>query len=67
MDATFWAVQSVPDKKCPLYKCAVIDRKYRDCGECAELPCKTFIDMKDPNTSNGQHKKSIGERGGRLR
>jgi hypothetical protein len=54
------------DKLCPLYKCATIDKRYKNCGQCAELPCKKFTDLKDPNISNEQHHKSINERVSRL-
>ena len=64
--ATFWA-KEMPDKLCPLFKCSVIDRKYSSCGQCAELPCKKFTDLKDPNISEEQHVKSINERVARLR
>ncbi len=65
--STFWAIKTVPDKICTLYKCAVIDKKFNSCGQCAELPCKKFTDLKDPNTSDEQHQKSIGERVKRLK
>jgi hypothetical protein len=65
--STFWAKEAMPDKTCPLYKCAVIEKKYRTCGQCSEVPCKKFIDLRDPNISVEQHKKSIDERVSRLR
>jgi hypothetical protein len=65
--ATFWAVDSMPDKKCPLYKCAVVDKKYVNCGQCSELPCKTFTDMKDPNASEEQHQEGLKKRVKRLK
>ncbi len=64
---TFWAGEVMPDKTCPLYACAVIDRRYDTCGRCDELPCRKFYDLKDPNISEEQHKKSIGERVAQLR
>ena len=64
---TFWAKQIMPEKICPLYKCAVIDKKYNNCGECPELPCKKFTDLKDPDISDERHKKSISERISRLK
>ena len=55
------------DKLCPLYQCAVIDKKYKHCEQCVELPCKKFNDLKDPNISVEQHNKSINERVLRLK
>lgn len=65
--STFWAVEMMPSKVCPLYDCAVNQRGYNDCGECAELPCATFLQMKDPATSDEQHQQMIGVRVGLLR
>lgn len=65
--STFWAREAMPDKICPLYLCSVIDKKYNNCGECPELPCQKFIDLKDPNISDEQHNKSIDERVSRLK
>jgi len=49
--STFWAKEAMPDRICPLYKCSVIDHKYNHCGQCVELPCKKFTDLRDPNIS----------------
>jgi hypothetical protein len=65
--STFWAVQYVPDKVCALYNCAVNKNNFRSCGDCSELPCKTFKDQKDPETSIEEHVKAIHERVDRLR
>ena len=53
--STFWAKEMMPNKICPLYDCGVNHRGYKDCGECAELPCKIFREMKDPDTSDEEH------------
>lgn len=37
-------------------------RGHKDCGECAELPCATFLQMKDPATSDEEHQRMIGIR-----
>jgi hypothetical protein len=57
----------MPDKVCPLYKCAILDKKYTSCGQCADLSCKLFKEMKDPNISEQEHIKAIGERVARLK
>ena len=56
---TFWALEMMPTKTCPLYDCSVNQRKYKDCGDCAELPCTTFRTMKDPASTDEQHQASL--------
>lgn len=65
--STFWAKEMMPSKVCPLYDCSVNTRKYKDCGDCAELPCKMFREMKDPNSTEEEHQKSLLTRVSRLR
>lgn len=65
--STFWAIKATPAKICPLYKCSIIDKNYNNCGQCAELPCGKFKDLKDPNISEEQHDTSISERVSRLK
>jgi len=65
--STFWAKEMMPSKVCPMYDCAVNKKGFKDCGGCPELPCKLFLDMKDPDSTEEQHKASIGIRVGRLR
>jgi hypothetical protein len=60
--STFWAKEMMPDKVCPLYDCSVNRKKYSNCGGCSELPCKMFREMKDPNSTEEEHQKSIGMR-----
>lgn len=57
----------MPSKVCPMYDCSVNKKGFKDCGTCNELPCRIFLDMKDPNSTEEEHKKSIGERVERLR
>jgi hypothetical protein len=65
--ATFWAVDMMPSKVCPLYDCAVNQKGFRDCGGCPELPCATFLRMKDPATPDEEHQRMIGVRVSLLR
>ncbi len=60
--ATFWAVDMIPTKVCPLYDCAVNQRGYHDCGDCSELPCATFLGMKDPSITDEEHQRMLGVR-----
>jgi len=64
---TFWAKDHTPEGICPLFKCSVNERKFQNCGECPELPCQKFIDLKDPNISNEEHMLSITKRVNILR
>jgi hypothetical protein len=65
--STFWAIEMMPAKVCPLYDCAVNQRGFRDCGDCSELPCATFLQMKDPATTDEEHQRMIGVRVSLLR
>lgn len=64
---TFWAMENMPNKTCPLYHCAVNEHGYKSCGECAELPCKMFREMKDPNSTEEEHQQSLIQRADRLK
>jgi len=46
---------------CPIYSC-VKDKQLKHCGECAELPCNIYFDMKDPTFSEEQHQQGIKDR-----
>lgn len=59
---TFWAKEMMPTKTCPLYDCAVNQRKYNDCGDCKELLCELFLKMKDPNSTEEEHQESLKKR-----
>lgn len=59
---TFWALEMTPTKTCPLYDCSVNQRIYKDCGGCSELPCNTFVTMKDPNSTEKEHQESLKKR-----
>jgi hypothetical protein len=60
--STFWAKEMMPSKVCPLYDCSVNKKGYKNCGDCSELPCKMFREMKDPNSTEEQHQKSLLKR-----
>lgn len=65
--STFWAVDMMPTKVCPLYDCSVNKKGLKDCGQCADLPCATFQQMKDPKTSDEEHQRLLGVRVALLR
>jgi hypothetical protein len=58
---TFWAIEHFGGI-CPIYDCSVNKFKFSFCGECSELPCKLYFDIKDPNLSEEQHLQSINKR-----
>jgi hypothetical protein len=66
MGKTFWAVTGLPTGVCPLFDCAVNKKNLKNCGECSDLPCETFLQMKDPSTTEEEHRKGIIERVTRL-
>ena len=65
--STFWAKEALPGKTCALFNCAVNERGYKNCGGCAELPCRKFVELKDPNTSQEEHLATIHVRAARLK
>jgi len=46
---------------CPIYVC-VKEKQLKHCGECAELPCKIYFEMKDPSISDERHQQGIKDR-----
>lgn len=47
----FWTSQ-IPGAVCPLHDCCRNKKKLEHCGLCAEFPCKTFNELRDPNMSD---------------
>ena len=58
----FWAADHTEIGICPMYDCSINKNKFHNCGECGELPCNLFTDMKDPGMSDEEHKESIIKR-----
>jgi hypothetical protein len=56
----FW-VKFMGLDTCPIYACAT-NKPVKHCGECAELPCKIYFEMKDPSISEEQHQQGIRDR-----
>lgn len=65
--STFWAKEMMPDKTCPLFRCAIFDKGYQSCGDCAELPCQLFMKMKDPGSTDEEHREMLKIRVSRLK
>jgi len=64
---TFWAKEMMPNLTCPLFNCSVNEKKYSSCGNCAELPCKLFREMKDPASTEEEHQLTLIQRVERLK
>ncbi len=62
----FWA-NMLGKEICPIYDCAVNNKKFTNCSPCKELPCKIFYDVKEPNTTQEEHRKGVERRVGRLK
>lgn len=59
---TFWALEMMPNQVCALYECAISARGLHDCGDCAELPCPRFVELKDPSATEEQHQAALAKR-----
>ena len=47
---------------CPIYNCCVNGKNLEHCGLCPELPCKIFLELKDPDMSEEEFQRSLKER-----
>ena len=57
----FWAVHVSADV-CPIYNCVTNEKKLKDCGACAQIPCKLWRDLKDPSDTDEKHEANIKTR-----
>ena len=54
----FWtAMMNV--ESCPLYDCCVNTKHLEHCGLCIELPCETFLALRDPSLSDEEAEKAL--------
>lgn len=63
----FWTKQATKTGICPIYDCSINQKTYSNCGECNELPCQIYIQLKDPNITDKEHQESIQKRVKNLR
>ncbi|NMB38924.1 MAG: DUF3795 domain-containing protein [Firmicutes bacterium] len=61
MGKPFWT-----ETGCELFICCT-EKDFNTCGDCHELPCKQFIELKDPNIGQEQHLKEVENRVNRLK
>lgn len=47
----FWTTD-MPGSICPLHDCCRNQRQLEHCGLCADFPCKTFNELRDPGMSD---------------
>jgi len=51
---------------CPLYICCVDKKHIEHCGLCAEFPCRTFNEMRDPSLDDEVAQKALVARRNEL-
>jgi len=47
---------------CDFYECSVINKELMHCGECTDIPCKKFLENKNPKLSEEEHRKIVKTR-----
>jgi hypothetical protein len=61
----FWTA-TMKIEGCPLYICCVDKKHLEHCGFCAELPCRTFNELRDPSLSDEEAQKALAARRNEL-
>lgn len=62
----FWTSQ-LPSGVCPLHDCCRNKKGFEHCGQCDEFPCKAFLDLRDPDMSDEEFRKSLEQRKNALK
>ena len=62
----FWTTQ-LPSGICPLYDCCINQKQIEHCGLCDDFPCRTFMELRDPNMSDTEFEISLHQRQAALR
>lgn len=44
---------------CGLYDCAVNIKNYKSCADCDDVPCQTWLELKEPEITEEEHKEHI--------
>jgi hypothetical protein len=57
----FWTA-SVKMDICTLYDCSINKKQLEHCGLCSELPCKTYLEFRDPSLTDEQFNESVKKR-----
>lgn len=56
-----WWIRHIGQEVCPKYECCISDKKLQHCGQCGDLPCGLFTDLKDPSMTDEEHRRMIAE------
>ncbi|MBC8216058.1 MAG: DUF3795 domain-containing protein [Candidatus Marinimicrobia bacterium] len=57
----FWIADEKWDA-CPIFDCCVNEKVLEHCGLCPELPCETFLTLRDPDMTDEAFEKSLADR-----
>lgn len=52
---------------CSIYNCCRNEKQFDTCGECINLPCHLYDDLKDPKMSEQEHTSELAMRINRLK
>jgi len=47
---------------CPIHDCCRGQKRMEHCGLCEAFPCKTFMELRDPNMSDEEYRRSLKSR-----
>lgn len=61
----FW-IKYYDNKPCPIYSCAE-QKNLEHCGLCSQIPCRIWMELKDPSYSEEDHQVMIKKRVQRLK
>jgi Protein of unknown function (DUF3795) len=62
----FWTAH-VQSGVCPIHDCCRNRKQLDHCGLCPDFPCKTFLELRDPNMSDEVFEASLATRQASLR
>ena len=57
----FWT-SAMNLQACPIYDCCINYNHLEHCGLCEELPCKSFLELRDPALSEAEFQESLHNR-----
>ncbi|MDE6204014.1 MAG: hypothetical protein K2G19_11135 [Lachnospiraceae bacterium] len=49
-------------KACPIYSCVRNERGMHDCGKCEEVPCKIWLNTRDPKYTDEEFDANVAMR-----
>jgi hypothetical protein len=62
----FWT-SDIPSGICPLHDCCRNSKNLEHCGLCEELPCRIFLELRDPDLSDEEFQASLTNRENELK